>query len=112
MYANQKIRAALAAVLSACHSMAFLLDIPRALPHMVTVSKRRDGSPDVVIDHDDLHEHDHGAELPAPSAMPAARGITYALDEPSPYWLHDAAIRASVASRRNAALLMSAFRGG
>jgi len=51
------------------------------------------------------------APPPAPHEMPPSRGMTYAMQDPDPYWLHDAAIRGSVASQRNTALLMPGFRG-
>ena len=40
-----------------------------------------------------------------------ARGLTWALDDPPPYWLQHEALRTSVGAHRKSALMMQAFRG-
>ena len=71
----------------------------------------RISAPRVVYPDVEQPERDEGG-APPPAQMPPGHGMTYAMEQPDPYWDNHAAIQSSMQQYRNAALLYPAFRGG
>jgi hypothetical protein len=107
------VGAAVLIALAACNAGQVVREVPRAIPPQVIASKRSDDiAPLLPSDGPEFKTPQLAPRMPGTEPMPPGRGMTYAMEQPDPYWDSHAAIQSSMQQFRNAALLDAAYRGG